>query len=107
MILISKYIVPKGYLGLTLFPFIFLKRKNLAFNKALINHEKIHLRQQIELLIVLFYLFYVVEFAIRYVKLKSWEQAYKSISFEKEAYKNEGNPKFLKKRPFWNFIHYF
>ena len=107
MILISKYIVPKGYSGLTLFPFIFLKGKDLAQNGVLINYEKIHLRQQIELLIILFYLFYVVEFVIRYIKLKNWKLAYKSISFEKEAYKNEGDPKFLKKRPFWNFIHYF
>ncbi|GGI55721.1 hypothetical protein GCM10011444_00300 [Winogradskyella haliclonae] len=99
--------MPKGYSGLTLFPFIFLKRKDLAQNRILIYHERIHLRQQLELLIVLFYLFYVIEFMIRYIKLKNWKRAYKSISFEKEAYKNEGNPKFLKERPFWNFIHYF
>ena len=99
--------MPNGYLGLTLFPFIFLKRKDLALNKTLINHEKIHLRQQIELLIVLFYLIYVIEFLIRLIKLKNWKQAYLSISFEKEAYKNESDLKFLKKRPFWNFIHYF
>jgi len=107
VIIVSKYIVPKGYLGLTIFPFIFLKWKNLSLNKTLVNHEMIHLRQQVELLILPFYLFYIIEFLIRYVKLKDWKTAYRSISFEKEAYKNDSNLKFLKKRPFWNFIHYF
>nr|WP_296346176.1 hypothetical protein [Winogradskyella sp.] len=86
---------------------MFLKRKDLILNKVLLNHEKIHLRQQVELLIVFFYLLYVVEFLVRLIKLRSWLHAYLSISFEKEAYQNERNHKFLKKRPFWNFIHYF
>lgn len=60
MIFVSKYITPKGYSGITLFPFIFLKRKDMLENKVLINHEKIHLRQQIELLIVPFYAFYIL-----------------------------------------------
>ncbi|MFD1062111.1 hypothetical protein ACFQ1Q_02540 [Winogradskyella litorisediminis] len=107
MILISKYIVPKGYTGLTLFPFIFLKRKELLLNKILVNHEKIHLRQQLELLIIPFYLLYIIEFIIRYLKLNDWQQAYRSISFEREAYKNDTNLKYLKNRPFWNFINYF
>ncbi|SHH02864.1 hypothetical protein [Winogradskyella jejuensis] len=107
MIIVSKYIVPKGYFGLTLFPFIVLKRKELLFNKILVNHEKIHLRQQLELLIIPFYLLYFIEFIIRYAKLKDWQQTYRSISFEREAYINEQDSKFLKKRPFWNFINYF
>jgi len=52
MIIISKYLVPKGFIGLTLFPFIFLRTKNLKENPTLIHHEKIHLRQQLELLII-------------------------------------------------------
>lgn len=107
MIIVSKYLVPKGYLGITIFPFIFLKEKGLGLNMNLINHEKIHLRQQLELLIVPFYIIYIAEFLIRYIKLKDWKMAYRSISFEKEAYKNESDFKFLKKRPFWNFMHYF
>lgn len=99
--------VPKGYTGLTLFPFIFLKQKELKRNENLINHEKIHLRQQIELLILPFYVFYGVEFLCRYAKLKNWKLAYRSISFERESYANEQNNQYLKNRPFWNFINYF
>jgi len=64
MILISKYLVPKGYVGITIFPFVFLKHKYLKTDINLVNHENIHLRQ-LELLIVLFYLWYVIEFFIR------------------------------------------
>ena len=47
MILISKYIVPKGYTGVTVYPFVFLKHKGLKKDDILINHERIHLRQQL------------------------------------------------------------
>lgn len=33
--------------------------------------------------------------------------AYKNISFEREAYKNENDPNYLKSRPFWNFKNFF
>lgn len=107
MIIISKYLIPKGYIGLTLWPFIILKCNDLKWNKRLVNHEKIHIRQQLELFILPFYLIYGVEFLIRFALLQQWSKAYKSISFEREAYANEDNLMFLKKRPFWNFIHYF
>ncbi|MDO1499690.1 hypothetical protein Q2T40_06040 [Winogradskyella maritima] len=107
MILVSKYLVPKGYSGLTLFPFILLKERRLKTDKRFINHERIHLRQQLELLIAPFYLIYGIEFLIRLIKLKNWHLAYRAISFEREAYSNDNNLDYLKRRPFWNFIHYF
>lgn len=107
MILISKYIVPKGHIGITIFPFMFLKYKALKANTILINHEKIHLRQQIELLIIPFFIIYVFEFLIRLIQYKNWNLAYRNISFEREAYRNEKHLDFLKKRRIWNFIQYF
>lgn len=107
MIIISKYIIPRGYVGITLFPFIFLKRKEFRLDKKLINHESIHLRQQTELLILPFYFLYIVEFLVKLLIYKNWNTAYRAISFEREAYTNEQNLKFLKKRPFWNFMRYF
>ena len=107
MIIVSKYIVPKGYSAITLYPFVFLRQHKLKCNASLINHERIHLRQQLELLIIPFYIIYSLEFLIKYLKLKNWRLAYRSISFEREAYSNEQNLKFLKKRPIWNFINYF
>ena len=49
MIFISKYIVPNGFVGITLFPFIIFKKEDLKQDQILINHEKIHLKQQQEL----------------------------------------------------------
>ena len=106
MILVSKFLVPKGYTGLTLFPFIFLKYGFLTKNEILINHEKIHLRQQLEMLVVFFYLFYGIEFLVRLFQYKNWYNAYKNISFEREAYLNENDLNYLKNRRFWRFITY-
>lgn len=106
MILISKYIVPKGYLGITIFPFMFLKTKALKGNAVLVNHEKIHLRQQLELLIIPFYIIYMIEFLIRLIQYRKWHLAYRNISFEREAYKNEKDLDYLKSRPLYNTIYY-
>lgn len=98
--------VPRGYSGLTLFPFVFLKDEQLKTNKVLLNHEQIHLRQQLELLIVFFYFLYGLEFIIRLFQHKNWHLAYRNISFEREAYAHEFNFQYLKHRPFWSFLKY-
>ncbi|WP_299526322.1 hypothetical protein [Winogradskyella sp.] len=107
MILISKYIVPKGYLGVTIFPFMFLKHESLKWNTVLVNHEKIHLKQQLELFIIPFFVIYGLEFLFRLLQCRKWRSAYRNISFEREAYGNEKDLAYLKSRPFWNFRHYF
>ena len=106
MILISKYIVPRGYVGITIFPFMFLKYKALKRNAVLINHEKIHLRQQLELLIIPFFIFYTLEFLFRLIQYKNWKLAYRNISFEREAYKYEKDLDYLKSRSLFNFINF-
>lgn len=98
--------VPKGFIGITLFPFIFLKERDLKQNTALINHEKIHLKQQLELLIIFFYLFYFFEWMVKLCIYKNRHLAYRNLSFEREAYENENNLQYLKTRTFWAFIKY-
>ncbi|MDG1714758.1 MAG: hypothetical protein P8H50_04660 [Lacinutrix sp.] len=106
MILISKYLVPKGYLGITIYPFVLLKSKVLKSNIVLVNHEKIHLKQQLELLIIPFYVFYCVEFIFRLIQYRKWYTAYTNISFEREAYTNQNDQDYLKSRSFWGFLKY-
>nr|WP_256935217.1 hypothetical protein [Olleya sp. HaHaR_3_96] len=106
MIIVSKYLVPKGYTGMTVFPFIFLKNKALKQSETLINHERIHLRQQLEMLILPFYIWYGIAFLINLVKYKNGFLAYKNISFEREAYCNDANLDYLKSRPFMRFLKY-
>lgn len=74
--------------------------------ETLIFHERIHIRQQLEMLIVLFYIWYLIEFLIKWIIYKDSKLAYRNISFEREAYVNENYFNYLKKRKFWNFIHY-
>lgn len=105
-VIVTKYLIPKGFAGLALFPFIFLKEKKHVHNVVMIQHEKIHIRQQIELLIVPFYVWYFVEFLFRYLQHKNKELAYRNISFEREAYQNESKIGFLEHRSFWNFLKY-
>jgi hypothetical protein len=106
MIIISKYLVPKGYTGFTFFPFVFVKYRRLKEDKVFINHEKVHFKQQLELLILPFYLIYVFEFLVRFYQYKTWYLAYRNISFEREAYANESNLFYLKQRSFWHFLKY-
>ena len=91
---------------MTLFPFVFLKYRYLKADKVLVNHEKIHLKQQLELLILPFYLLYVLEFLLRLIQYRNWKIAYQNISFEREAYRHQEDFSYLSKRPFWAFLGY-
>jgi len=73
---------------------------------VLINHEKIHLKQQLELLILPFYLFYITEWLIRAIIYLDSYKAYQNISFEREAYHNEKNMNYLEERKPLSFIKY-
>lgn len=73
---------------------------------VIINHERIHLQQQLELLIVFFYVWYVSEWIYYYFKFGNWWAAYHAIRFEKEAYANEKDLNYLKNRAFWGFSAY-
>ncbi|UOE37247.1 MULTISPECIES: hypothetical protein [Chryseobacterium] len=104
MIIVCQFLLKNTKInGITLYPFILIRKPEDKRNKVLINHEKIHLRQQLELLIVFFYVWYVVEYYYHYFKLKNEYQAYKSISFEREAYAMEHDINYLKNRKLWSF----
>ena len=107
MILIAKrYLVPKGIVGITIWPFVVLRDKADASNKVVINHERIHLRQQIELGIILFFVIYFLDYGIGLLKYRNHHLAYRDIIFEREAYAKEKDLHYLKKRPFWRFLNY-
>ena len=127
MIVVSRFMVPKGFAAMTIFPFVFVARKELKKNDRLINHEKIHIRQQLEYLIPsmllnfgfisligvspwwlllcilpflnssLFYIWYVIEAIFK---------GYKNISFEKEANANENSITYLKRRKLFANLKY-
>lgn len=105
-LIVTKYLIPKGYRGLAAFPFVFVKYRVDKENLVFLNHEKIHLRQQLELLVLPFFIWYFMEYLVRLVQYRKADLAYRNISFEREAYANENDLEYLKHRPFFRFLKY-
>jgi len=105
--ILFNFLVKQDAIAIALWPFIFVKYDTLKRNPRLVNHERIHLKQQLEMGIIFFYLFYVVEFLYHYIKHRNINTAYFSISFEKEAFANDKNLTYLKERKFWGWRSYF
>lgn len=106
ILLVFKYLTPKGFRGITLFPFVIFTHQEDKENKVVVNHERIHIRQQVELLVLPFYVWYFVEFLVRLIAYKNRSKAYRNISFEREAYVNETDLEYVQKRSFWRFLYY-
>ena len=105
-LIVSKYLIPKGYRGMTVFPFVILRERKDADLPVLMNHERIHIRQQLELLIVPFFIWYFLEYLIRLLQYRDRFLAYRNICFEREAYANEGDLDYLKKRKILAFLKF-
>ncbi|MBT0535851.1 hypothetical protein PG592_08870 [Riemerella anatipestifer] len=105
MVIISKYLVPRGYTAMAVFPFIFLKNKKYQSNRYLLNHEKIHLRQQLELLILPFFVWYGLNYLWNLFRYKNHREAYRNIIFEREAYENQNDLEYLKNRKLWQIFN--
>lgn len=90
--------------GMAIFPFVLSKRKRP--DKIFLYHESIHFRQQIELGILPFYVWYLLEYLIRLIQFRNRRLAYLNISFEREAYANESDFEYLVNRKFWAFRRY-
>ena len=117
----NKFFPFPGYKAINLFGILFAK-PNAKLDELTINHESIHSKQFKEVTAVLsiptlalsysvswwwtilipftFYLWYVVEFLIRWVITRNWDNAYRNICFEKEAYIWQGLPN-ARKRLGW------
>ena len=106
IIIVSRFLLRKKFSGMAIWPFIILRDKKLRTESIFINHERIHLRQQAEFLLVFFYLWYGIEYLLRLIQYKNRNLAYRNISFELEAYEHEKDLQYLEQRPFWRFLHY-
>ena len=118
-IIYNKYLPIKGFKAINLFGVLFVKN-NAKIDDVTINHEAIHSKQFIELMILFavatvfirwwmplfsplfFYAWYVIEWLIRLPK----GNAYKNISFEREAYANDDNLTYLETRRRFAFVKY-
>jgi len=93
-----SWFIPVG--AITLCPFIICRDKS---DKVMLNHESIHVKQQLELLVIPFFIIYVLNWAYNLIKFKGdTETAYRELIFEKEAYDNEENVEYLSTRQKWS-----
>lgn len=92
--------------GMAVFPFILVKKKTYKQHQELINHEKIHLVQQLEMFIALFYAVYLLNYLLNLLRYRDHNQAYLNIAFEREAYEMEKRSDYLEKRRFWAWLPY-
>lgn len=99
-----KFFLGENVVGITLAPFGIFLKEGYEKNETTLNHEKIHWKQQIEMLILPFYVWYVLEWLIKIPKYGP--QAYYNISFEREAYTNQEEKTYLKWRTKWSWIGY-
>ncbi|QIE60272.1 hypothetical protein G5B37_12080 [Rasiella rasia] len=106
IVVVNRFLLRKGFNGITLWPFVVLRKREMMNDCRLLNHERIHLRQQAELLVVFFYIWYGAEFLLRWFQYKNRYEAYRNISFEREAYTNEKDLHYCKQRSFWGFLEF-
>lgn len=102
--IIHNHLIPFGtYKAINLLGIIFTK---MPLSPAELRHEHIHTRQMLELLVVGFYLWYVVEWGIRLVECRNARKAYYNICFEREAYRHQAERGYLQHRSNYAFLRY-
>lgn len=130
MITIYNNVIPvKGYKALTTYSIIWVRGKN-KISEITRNHEKIHMIQQYEVLVLsgiigislvfsvdlhwgyvfisplVYFILYTLNFLVNCL-FKGEESPYRRICFEREAYKNQGNMEYCKRRFFkFSFLKY-
>ena len=103
MKIVRTSILPfKGFTAINLLGMLFV-HPGVYLSDELMNHERIHTAQQREMLFVFFYLAYFLEWLVR---LPMRGNAYRNISFEREAYANQRNLDYLKHRKLYAWRNY-
>ncbi|MEG2228453.1 MAG: hypothetical protein RRY39_08170 [Odoribacter sp.] len=102
-IIYNKIIPFNGFRAVNIFGVLFVK-KGSKITEIMIRHEIIHTVQMKEMLYILFYAWYIVEWIVRLFEDR--KTAYNKISFEKEAYSNELHIHYLENRKRYAWVRY-
>jgi hypothetical protein len=103
MILVTRFI---PYSAMAIYPLILVKKEHMKQDLSLIHHEKIHHRQQLELLLVGFYLLYAAHYLFNLLKFRNHFTAYKQIIFEREAFAMDKDLDYLNRRRIFAFLRF-
>lgn len=106
-VIYNKFLPVRNFAAINLFGIIFARQEYGKLEKWELNHEKIHSYQILELFGIFYYPVYLIEWIIRLLQYKNMLEAYKNISFEREAYQNHYNLDYLKGRRPFSFINYY
>jgi len=91
--------------AITIYPFIIYRDEP---DERSVNHERIHIKQQKELLVLPFYVLYIYFWLVNRIWHRdSGKDAYYNIPFEMEAYHNDENMLYLMNRPKHSWKHYY
>jgi hypothetical protein len=100
----NKFLPPRGFTAIMLLGMLFTRLRRDQISETTLRHERIHARQMWEMLVVGFYLWYLVEWIVR--RLAHDADAYHHVSFEREAYGNQGDAGYLKRRRLFGWVKY-
>lgn len=104
MKIIYNNIIPfKGFKAINICGIVFVRKDVSRMTWIDYNHEKIHTEQMKEMLYIFFYLWYLIEWIIRLFRKGN---AYRNISFEREAYTYEQSNNYCKNRKRFAWIDY-
>ena len=84
--------------AMAVYPLMLFKDKKLMTNQRIVRHEKIHFNQQLELLVLPFYLLYLLHYLINLLRYRNHSKAYFEICFEQEAYRYDDQVNYLQLR---------
>lgn len=127
MKIVNNVIPFKGFIAITIFPFIFVRKDvEEKFDAVAENHETIHCEQQTEMTIVgailsvilffitsiwwsyllvpIYFWWYIIEWLLR--SIFGTGNAYRNISFEREAYANENDLEYNNQRNLFAWLLY-
>lgn len=93
----TRHFPMRPFYGISLFGLLIF-RSDARLAESDIRHETIHYLQQREWLFVGFFILYMLEFVWHLIRLRRWEAAYRSVSFEREAYRHERDAGYLRHR---------
>ena len=123
--IVKNNIIPfDGYLAMTVIPWIFCRKE---LKEVDLNHEMIHVRQQVEMLFIgimlamvlflfigwwsilfipIFFWLYLIECVVRLIIYMDKDEAYYNISFEQEAYDHQDEKYYLDVRKHFAWLRY-
>lgn len=106
----NNFIPVKGFKAINLFGILFVRGKSGKISERCLRHEYIHTMQMREMLYVPFYLWYGIEYVIRFIgwsfEKKPCDKPYDRMSFEREAYCNEHDVDYPKTRKHFSWLKY-